>query len=119
MYGRLPELLGSDEQRIGHSYDDEQDLFPERPILPRHMRKLCDLVGRPRPDEMNEPEDLGNAPLQELQKLIENLLHGRTLLGPARQTVSIRKPNIGKRFGQGALAAGNDITPSMSLWFQE
>jgi hypothetical protein len=44
------------------------------------MHHLGDLVDRPRPDELNKSEDRGNALLQELQELIENLFHGRASL---------------------------------------
>src|SRR5207248_186670 len=89
-YARDPEPPSRDEQRVNHRSDDkdEQDLLPKRPILQWHLQDFVDLVGRPRPDEANKSEDGGNALLQQLQELVENLLHGRPSLAPARCTVS-------------------------------
>src|SRR5262249_30275092 len=66
-------------QRPDHRSQDQhqQNLFPDRPFLPRHGHQLADLVDREGPDDLDEMEDGSDPLLQEFQELVEDLFHGR------------------------------------------
>src|SRR5262249_7895907 len=81
LYSRRPKFDRGLVYDENHCRDDkdQQDLLPEWPTIPWHLEYFCYLVDRPRPDEMDKSEDRGDTLLQELQQLIENLLHLRSL----------------------------------------
>src|SRR5712691_10429190 len=76
--GGQPQLPGGTVERPDHGdrNDDQQDDLQQRPILPWRRRELGDLVDGPIPDEPDEAEDRSDPLLQEVQDLIENLMHG-------------------------------------------
>jgi hypothetical protein len=80
-HSRLPKLDAGFEYDESHCHDDkdQQDLLPQRPTVPRHLEYSGYLVDRPRPDDLDKSEDRSDALLQELQQLIEKLLHMRSL----------------------------------------
>ena len=79
---RLEQLLAGPIERSHHARRDhhQQDLLPQRPILPRRLEHPADLPDRPGPDQLHELEDRRDALLQELQYLIEDLLHDQASL---------------------------------------
>jgi hypothetical protein len=81
LYSRRPKFDGGLVYDVNHCRDDkdQQDLLPKRPTIPRHLEYPGYLVDRPGPDEPDKSEDRRDTLLQELQQLIENLLHLRSL----------------------------------------
>src|SRR6516165_2884742 len=77
-------LSASPEKRPDHSSQDQhqQNLLPQRPLLPGHGHELADLVDGPGPDQLGKMKNCSNAFLQEFQQLIENLFHAQTPVQP-------------------------------------
>src|ERR1700730_8388576 len=71
------ELLGGLVQGPNDaSYDEEEeDLLPKRPALPRRLHDLSYLADRPRPNHLHKTKNCRDALLEKLDQLVEELHH--------------------------------------------
>ncbi|HWX58171.1 MAG TPA: hypothetical protein VN024_06620 [Bradyrhizobium sp.] len=80
---RLQKLAARSIKRPDHCHQDQdqQQLLPQRPLLPRLSCELADLIDRPGPDQLDKAENRCDPLVQKFQEFVENLFHELDPLG--------------------------------------